>query len=69
MITCLLINGVQLDGAMDGILHYIKPDFEKLASIEVWADAATQIFFSLSICMGGTINLASYNPFYSNTLR
>ncbi|KAJ6219509.1 hypothetical protein RDWZM_005321 [Blomia tropicalis] len=69
MITALLINGLQLDGAIDGVMHYIKPDFNRLMSIDVWADAATQIFFSLSICMGGVITLSSYNPFYNNTLR
>ena len=59
MITALIINGSQLEGAIDGIMHYIKPDFSKLANIDVWADAGTQIFYSLSICMGGVITLAS----------
>lgn len=66
MITALLINGVQLPGAEQGILHYISPNFEKLTEIDVWADAATQIFYSLSICMGGVITLASYNDFHNN---
>lgn len=69
MITALLVKGVQLPNAMEGIRHYIQPDFSKLLNIEVWSDAATQIFFSLSICMGGVITLASYNPLYNNTLR
>ena len=69
MITALLVNGIQLEGAMEGILHYIKPDFARLQSVDVWADAATQIFFSLSITMGGVITLASYNHFYNNTMR
>lgn len=69
MITALLVKGVQLEGAVDGIIHYLRPDFSRLSSIDVWADAATQIFFSLSICMGGVVTLASYNPFYNNTIR
>ena len=69
MITALLAKGIQLEGAMEGILHYIKPDFSRLTSIEVWSDAATQIFFSLSICMGGVMTLSSYNPYYNNTIR
>ncbi|KAI7694287.1 Sodium- and chloride-dependent glycine transporter 2 [Sarcoptes scabiei] len=59
-------QGIQLEGSSDGIAHYLRPNFEKLTDINVWSDAATQIFYSLSICMGGVINLASYNSFYNN---
>ncbi|KAJ6219646.1 hypothetical protein RDWZM_005458 [Blomia tropicalis] len=69
MITALLVNGLQLDGSGDGIMHYIKPNFTRLGEISVWSDAGTQIFYSLSICLGGVITLASYNPFYNNTIR
>lgn len=69
MITALLIKGVQLEGSIEGILHYISPNFEKLKDINVWSDAATQIFYSLSICMGGVITLASYNSFHNNLFQ
>jgi SNF family Na+-dependent transporter len=35
MLTVLLIRGVTLDGATDGILYYIKPDFTRLADAQV----------------------------------
>ena len=69
MITILLGRGASLDGAIDGIIYYLKPEWNKLLEIGVWADAATQIFFSLSICMGGVITLSSYNPFKNNCLK
>ncbi|CAH2314975.1 sodium- and chloride-dependent neutral and basic amino acid transporter B(0+) [Pelobates cultripes] len=65
----LLIRGATLEGAKDGIEYYIgqKSDINKLASGDVWRDAATQIFYSLSTAWGGLIALSSYNKFNNNT--
>ena len=32
----------------------------------MWTDAASQIFYSLSLCFGGLIAMASYNPQKNN---
>jgi len=35
ILTILLVRGVTLDGAVDGIIFYLKPDFTKLADPQV----------------------------------
>ncbi|XP_068171913.1 sodium- and chloride-dependent neutral and basic amino acid transporter B(0+)-like [Antennarius striatus] len=70
VILILLIRGVTLDGARNGIEYFIgaKSNLTKLADGEVWRDAATQTFFSLSVAMGGVLTLASYSNFNNNIL-
>ena len=43
--------------------------FSKLANPQVWLEAATQIFFSLSVAFGGLIAMSSYNPVHNNCHR
>ena len=66
MLSILLVRAVTLQGAMDGIKYYIIPDWPKLLSLQVWAEAAMQIFFSMGAAWGGMITLASYNKFNQN---
>ncbi|XP_078487226.1 sodium- and chloride-dependent glycine transporter 2 [Ciona intestinalis] len=69
VLTVLLIRGLTLDGAMDGVRYFFEPKWEKLLTAKVWKDAATQIFYSLSASWGGLITLSSYNKFNNNCYR
>lgn len=62
VLLIFLIRGLTLPGSSDGLSYLFTPDLEVLANPQVWLDAATQIFFSLSVGMGGVIAFASYNP-------
>eukprot|EP01063_Lacrimia_lanifica_P014937 TRINITY_DN2153_c0_g1_i1.p1 TRINITY_DN2153_c0_g1~~TRINITY_DN2153_c0_g1_i1.p1 ORF type:complete len:647 (+),score=228.97 TRINITY_DN2153_c0_g1_i1:91-2031(+) len=60
----MLIRGLTLPGAGDGIKFYIgKFDIEKLFDSNaraLWSDACSQILFSLSPGMGTAVTLSSY---------
>lgn len=49
ILTALVIQGAILEGAIDGILLYITPKWEKLLEVDVWASAASQTFYSFGI--------------------
>ncbi|XP_072126472.1 sodium- and chloride-dependent neutral and basic amino acid transporter B(0+)-like [Mobula birostris] len=71
VLIILLIRGATLDGAYKGIQFYIgsQSDISRLADAEVWKDAATQIFYSLSVAWGGLTALSSYNRFHNNCYK
>uniref|UniRef100_A0A0B7A795 Transporter n=1 Tax=Arion vulgaris TaxID=1028688 RepID=A0A0B7A795_9EUPU len=69
LLTILLIRCAMLEGAYDGVLFYLTPTWDRLTDATAWSDAAVQIFFSLSACMGGLIAMSSYNTFSNNIIR
>ena len=62
ILVIMVIRGLTLPHAVDGLKFYLTPDFSKLKDPQVWLDAYGQIFFTLSLAMGTLIAYASYNP-------
>uniref|UniRef100_A0A3Q3FMC5 Transporter n=1 Tax=Labrus bergylta TaxID=56723 RepID=A0A3Q3FMC5_9LABR len=69
MLLVLLIRGVTLPGAMDGIIYYLYPDISRLSDPQVWMDAGTQIFFSYAIGLGFLTSLGSYNTYNNDCYK
>lgn len=66
VLLILLIRAVTLPGAVDGILFFLTPQWDKLLDAQVWYAAVTQVFFSLSVCFGSIISYSSFNRFQNN---
>ncbi|XP_071446953.1 sodium-dependent dopamine transporter [Hetaerina americana] len=69
VLLILLIRGITLPGAGDGIRYYLSPNFSAITKAEVWVDAATQVFFSLGPGFGVLLAFASYNKFHNNVYK
>ena len=69
LLLILLIRGITLPGAIDGIIFYLKPDFGALLDLEVWSAAMSQIFFTLSLAFGIMIAYASYQHVESDIAK
>ncbi|XP_037655395.1 sodium-dependent dopamine transporter isoform X2 [Choloepus didactylus] len=69
VLTALLLRGITLPGAIDGIRAYLSVDFYRLCEASVWIDAATQICFSLGVGFGVLIAFSSYNKVTNNCYR
>lgn len=69
LLTILLVRGITLPGAIDGIIYYLVPDLRALADPSVWIDAAVQIFYSVGAGFGVHLAYASYNKFDNNCYR
>ncbi|KAK6322304.1 hypothetical protein J4Q44_G00070960 [Coregonus suidteri] len=70
-----MLKGIRSSGK---VLHWrghfrvwpsTSPLTGRLASAQVWNDAASQIFYSLGIGVGGLLSMASYNKFDNNVIR
>ncbi|XP_036390054.1 solute carrier family 6 member 22, tandem duplicate 2 [Megalops cyprinoides] len=69
MLLVLLVRGLTLPGAKDGIIFYLYPDPPRLADPQVWLDAGSQILYSYGLCNGCLTALGSYNKYNNNCYK
>lgn len=62
LIGIIVIRGVTLPGAVDGLNFLFTPDWSAISKPEIWVAAYGQIFFSLSIAFAIMITYSSYLP-------
>ncbi len=60
MLFILMIRGLTLDGAINGLEYFLEPDWELLKEAKVWRAAFGQVFFSMTIAFGVMITYASF---------
>jgi len=69
LILILVVWSVNLEGAAAGLKEYLQPDFSQLSNKQIWLDAFSQIFFTLSLGFGIMITYASYLPTKVNIVK
>ncbi len=69
ILIVLVIRGITLPGAIEGIKYYLTPNWSQLANLKLWQEAFTQIFFSLSVGFGVMIAYASFLPKKSDVVN
>lgn len=60
LIIGLAVWAMFLDGAQAGYSFYLRPDPQRLLSLQTLGDASGQAFFSLSLGMGAMLTYSSY---------
>jgi NSS family neurotransmitter:Na+ symporter len=60
LLVILLIRGLTLPGAVDGLNYYLTPSLAALGDVEVWFGAFSQIAFTLSLGMAGMFAYGSF---------
>ncbi|XP_039191189.1 orphan sodium- and chloride-dependent neurotransmitter transporter NTT5 isoform X2 [Crotalus tigris] len=66
VLLCFLVRALLLEGAADGIRIMFTPKLSIWGDMQVWRQAATQVFFALGLGFGTIIAYSSYNPQNNN---
>jgi len=61
-LVIMVVRGLTLPGAIEGISYYLTPNFSALLNYEVWLSAYAQVFFSVGVAMGIMITYAAFLP-------
>ncbi|VDO28976.1 unnamed protein product [Onchocerca flexuosa] len=69
LLGILLLCGMSLPGAAQGLMFLFKPEIGKIWSIPMWKAAAEQVFYSLGIDAGPLISMASFSRYRNNIYR
>ncbi|XP_061689457.1 sodium- and chloride-dependent GABA transporter 2-like isoform X2 [Syngnathoides biaculeatus] len=69
MLLVLLVRGLTLPGAKEGIKFYLYPDASRLTDPMVWLEASGQILYSFVVSVGILTSLSSYNKYTNNCYR
>lgn len=69
VLCVLLVRSATLEGAVDGMLYFIIPEWDKMFEAKLWYAAVTQVFYALGVCFGSIIMYSSYNRFNQNVTR
>jgi len=60
LLAILLVRGLTLPGAVDGLNYYLTPSLAALGNPDVWFAALSQIAFTLSLGMAGMFAYGSF---------
>ncbi|MBM7555253.1 sodium-dependent transporter [Halanaerobacter jeridensis] len=69
LLVLITLRGITLPGSIQGLNHFLQPDFSVLLNPDVWIDAYGQVFFTLSLGFGIMIAYASYLPKKSDVVN
>jgi solute carrier family 6 amino acid transporter-like protein 5/7/9/14 len=72
LMTVLFLKGLTLEGKSIGWIFLFKPDWSKLFTISIWADAAGQVLFSSGLAHNTLVKFASHrnekDPLFWSTI-
>jgi NSS family neurotransmitter:Na+ symporter len=62
LLIVMLVMSLRLPGAWQGVKWLFEPDFSRLTDFRVWADAYSQVFYSVGVFFAIMIAYGSYLP-------